>query len=341
MVAFYNQEDQDIYKTNQFMPQSRFLLNAPKPVVEEEEVTESFGIPQTQAFNNSGGNDFSVYNPDPNSIVNRNYNPYPFRQAESPIDEGSDPSYFTPPEPTGLGKIAQFASNFMPGAGIARFAGNYLPPNQRAIMENQLSRQGVMVNNIGQIVQGGGAYDDVSGRNVMAGYNANKMTAETFDKRIAEATKKMSDTNIDPNTGKTYKEARIAALEAGKKKFLDAEDESEEIYDFKKKQKQLNKKNNIINRFFTDKKQKKEDDRKAAEAAAANRAGQIAAEKGANTTTSSDGRGSRRGAADIRESSRGRFATDDTASFFARGGRVGYFFGGRVNFKDGGLASIL
>ena len=26
---------------------------------------------------------------------------------------------------------------------------------------------------------------------------------------------------------------------------------------------------------------------------------------------------------------------------FAKGGRVGYFFGGRVNFKDGGLASIL
>ena len=25
----------------------------------------------------------------------------------------------------------------------------------------------------------------------------------------------------------------------------------------------------------------------------------------------------------------------------ANGGRAGYFFGGRVNFKDGGLASIL
>ena len=148
MAAFYNQEDQEIYKTNQFMPQSRFLLDAPKPVVEEEKVTESFGIPNTNAFNNSGENDFSVYNPDPNSIVNRNYNPYPFRQAESPIDEGSDPSYFNPPEPTGLGKIAQFASNFMPGAGIARFVGPYLPVNRREIMENQLSGQGVMVNNI-------------------------------------------------------------------------------------------------------------------------------------------------------------------------------------------------
>ena len=59
MVAFYNQADQDIYKTSQYMPQSRFLLNAPKPVVEEEKITESFGIPQTQAFTNSGDNNFS------------------------------------------------------------------------------------------------------------------------------------------------------------------------------------------------------------------------------------------------------------------------------------------
>ena len=31
----------------------------------------------------------------------------------------------------------------------------------------------------------------------------------------------------------------------------------------------------------------------------------------------------------------------DTMGSFKRGGRVGYFFGGRVNFKNGGLASIL
>ena len=37
----------------------------------------------------------------------------------------------------------------------------------------------------------------------------------------------------------------------------------------------------------------------------------------------------------------GGYATDDTASFFAKGGRAGYFFGGRVSFKNGGLASIL
>ena len=74
---------------------------------------------------------------------------------------------------------------------------------------------------------------------------------------------------------------------------------------------------------------------------AANISGQILAQRGADEGVSGDGRGSRRGDADISESSRGGFATDDTAGFFARGGRAGYFFGGRVNFKHGGLASIL
>ena len=340
MAAFYNQADQDIYKTNKFMPQSRFLLNAPKPVVEEK-VTESFGIPNTNAFNNSGGNDFSVYNPDPNSIVNRNYNPYPFRQAESPIDEGSDPSYFTPPEPTGLGKIAQFASNFMPGAGIARFVGDYLPPNQRAIMENQLSRQGVMVNNIGQIVQGDGGYDTAG--NVMAGYNANKLTAESFDKRIAMAKDKMSDEN---------KGARIAALEEAKQNFLDAENESDEIYDFKKKEKQLNKKNNVINRFLTKRKEKKAakataDAQAAAVATGGGGGGSYRGRPGGNTGSGNfsniDNSGKNYGPHSKTSSAPNYTSKDDNRESYRGkdGGRVKYFFGGRVNFKDGGLASIL
>ena len=58
MVAFYSQEDQDIYEKNKFMPQSKYLLNAPTfntPTVEEEKITETFGIPNTNAFTNSGG----------------------------------------------------------------------------------------------------------------------------------------------------------------------------------------------------------------------------------------------------------------------------------------------
>ena len=89
--------------------------------------------------------------------------------------------------------------------------------------------------------------------------------------------------------------------------------------------------------------------REEAVAAAKNAQQQRNAEIGADKGTGPDGSGSRRGDADISDSARGGFATDDTAGFFAKGGRAGYFFGGRVNykvggrvsFKNGGLASIL
>ena len=57
MVAFYSQEDQDIYEKNKFMPQSKYLLNAPtfNTPTETEKVTPSFGIPYTNAFTGSGG----------------------------------------------------------------------------------------------------------------------------------------------------------------------------------------------------------------------------------------------------------------------------------------------
>ena len=61
MVAFYNEQDQEIYdKVSKFMPQSKYLRSAPTftaPIEEEE--TESFGIPNTNAFTNSGGNNYT------------------------------------------------------------------------------------------------------------------------------------------------------------------------------------------------------------------------------------------------------------------------------------------
>ena len=354
MVAFYNQEDQDIYKTNQFMPQSRFLLNAPKPVVEEEKVTESFGIPNTNAFNNSGGNDFSVYNPDPNSIVNRNYNSRPayetafgtnlgdpeFNRATGALNNSGVLGDYREKPLTGTQKFLKFASNFMPGAGIARFVGDYLPTNRRSIMENQLGKQGMMVNDIGQIVAGnsGSAYDP-SGANIMAGYNAYHVDQDTFDKRRAKAKKNMSEEG--------FKKFNIA-LTAAEKNFLDADDESEDIYNFKKKQKQVKRDKTVVGRYL-------------------NKRDRVALAKKQITPTgpSNSKRGTPGGSPDnfnggtTYDNSGGDFRNADGSNvnqnfstpasvsnydpsvLYARGGRVGYFFGGRVNFKDGGLASIL
>ena len=61
--SFYNEQDQNIYdNVSKFMPQSKYLRSAPTftaPTTEEEEITETFGIPNTNAFTNSGGNSFS------------------------------------------------------------------------------------------------------------------------------------------------------------------------------------------------------------------------------------------------------------------------------------------
>ena len=366
MVAFYNQEDQDIYKTNQFMPQSRFLLNAPKPVVEEEKVTESFGIPNTNAFNNSGGNDFSVYNPDPNSIVNRNYQPnYNYRRFSEPdqsmIEMGRNQDYFYKPEPTGPQKFLQLAGSFVPGAGAAGLISPYLPVNRRRIMENELGNKGIMVNNIGQVVQGKGDYN--TAENVMAGYNANLITQKTIDKRqgkIEDTLRdkyEMTDADINAVKAGTYDGpvksdliGRYSAVgEYGDINNL-TKDESDDIYDFEKDRKKKKRNNNIINRFFTDKKQKKEDDRKAAEAAAeANRAStatiQGRVDRQYQDQMTRDGKDFSVSGPDTSANAKGKSNQASSEKGYqmhgADGGRVGYFFGGRVNFKDGGLASIL
>ena len=368
--------DQEIRDSGlKYLPQQKYLQN-PYELPVEEEVTESFGIPNTNAFNNSG-NDFSVYNPDPNSISNRDYNPRPYydatyedtfgANAKDPLSNftmtgdpeilarGDTGGQFYEPPPSKLEGLM----SMIPGAGIARFLANqigpYMPTNRRAIMENELSGQGIMVNDIGQIVQGGGAYDTAG--NVMAGYNADKMTAKTFDDRIAEATLKMSDTNIDPNTGKTYKEARIAALEAGKIDFLNAQDKTDRIYDFEEEEKKKNKKNTVINRFLT----KKKETKTAADAKTA------ATTAVGGTTTSSglsaqeqqtlnnaynaqsqasrnrqDQAGGSGGGQFDGASSKSSYDSDPTgySGSFAKGGRVGYFFGGRARLQGGGGADM-
>ena len=61
--GFYNEQDQNIYdNVSKFMPQSKYLRSAPTftaPTTEEEEITETFGIPNTNAFTNSRGDNYT------------------------------------------------------------------------------------------------------------------------------------------------------------------------------------------------------------------------------------------------------------------------------------------
>ena len=90
---------------------------------------------------------------------------------------------------SGIGEIMNFplvkGMSLMTPFGLAKQGitalKNVLPVNQRAIAENVAGNMGIAVDDIGRIVNTGD-YQDPS--NVMAGYNLNKMTDKTFDKRI-------------------------------------------------------------------------------------------------------------------------------------------------------------
>ena len=90
---------------------------------------------------------------------------------------------------SGIGEIMNYplvkGLSMMTPFGFAKQGLNALkglmPINQRAIAENVAGNMGIAVDDIGRIVNTGN-YQDPS--NVMAGYNLNKMTDETFDKRI-------------------------------------------------------------------------------------------------------------------------------------------------------------
>ena len=451
-----------------YIPQQKYLqnpYNLPIAPVPPTTPPGGGGITNTNAFNNSG-NEFSVYNPDPNSIVNRNadstrynnlmensflkggsnstdprylterYNPSitrdqsrynlasqnismnsmtPERRAEVMRDTNNKiqdnrqtygaqgqfetvPSEFAYNSQTKLNKFKDnypeyfgldqsgpktgipglmekyMTNSFLgKGAGMAKdFLGNILPTNKRAMLENQLGAGGVMVNDIGQIVQGEGSYDDASGRNVMAGYNASKMTAETFDKRLSKIAETMGKKGYKGNLQK-----RVDAIEAAKTDFLKSKKESDFMYGETEEEKnKKKKKGNIITRFLTKKKETKAaGDAQAAEAAEAaaqaeinrkadiqriqsrlddtgvtgsnyNQAANERGGGGGNTATNSQGQTAREATYDNDKSTG---TAQSYSQHYAKGGRAGYFFGGRVNykiggrvsFKNGGLASIL
>jgi len=436
--------DQEIRDAGfKYVPQQKYLLN-PFELPEDQEPVINQGIVNTNAFTGGGGGGgFSVFNPDPNSIVNREYRPnYDFRQdreinsktfnpqpygtgvesaqaaynqANQALAQGMDPNSqgygsFTGGTLTGLKDIAneiimnnkeqygaqgqyvdpydpryssvteaqKFMDNFpeyynepppskmegllsmLPYVGSltrgAKFLGDqispYLPVNRRSILENELGGKGIMINDIGQIVQGEGAYDTAG--NIMSGYNASRMTADTFDKRIA------SLGNMTPEG----RAKRKAAIEAAKADFLNAQKTTDEIYDFEEDEKEKKKKDTIVGRFITKRNEKKAikaaKDAKDAEIAAAaaasggsgrsydapggvrssdyNQAANVASGGGGDRARNAQGQTAREATYD---GNKNTGTAQGYSQHYARGGRAGYFYGGRVNFKNGGLASIL
>jgi len=198
-----------------------------------------------------GGNEdgFSVYNPDPNRTrTSDQYSPYNYRQAaernligdfyssgtEAQKLMDSYPEYYTGPQLTGIpGAIVAYAKNSLPGkiiGGVANFVEDKLPVNNRAILENELLGQGFQLNDIGQFVSDGGDAYKEDGSNIMAGYNAAKVTRQTFDKRRAKAKK-----NMTPEGFSEFNKALTAAED----KFFGGSAKATTVFNDKLKQKDI------------------------------------------------------------------------------------------------------
>mgnify|MGYP003110360214 CR=1 FL=1 len=200
-----------------------------------------------------GGDNFTVYNPDPTRLrTKQDYiNPFPF----NPDDNLGTSDYGYPGSPKtgleglydqykalpmgskiGLGAVSALSGGaLIPAAlgvyGIGKGISSLLPPNKRAIIENEALGAGFALNDIGQIVATPGDAYDPSGLNIMAGYNLAKIDQSTFDKRRANAKKNMS-----PEGFKEFNKALTAAEEKilGKKGIKNIADS---IYDSQMKKK--------------------------------------------------------------------------------------------------------
>jgi len=266
------------------------------------------------------------------------------------------------PEPGIPGAIKRYMENSLLGKGfgmVKDFLGRVMPINERAIMENEARGAGIFTDDIGRIVTDD--YNTAGG--IMAGYNLNKIDADTFGKR--------RDT-IENTLGSKYG-LSASQIEAAKndpnytgpgKNLIDRLgllDESEEdIFDARKKTKQVYK----MRKDKKDADKKRKETEAAAEASAAAAAAQAERDRVAQVQNRLDtgsyvDRDSGGYSASDRAVGGGREATNAQGQNAAQataagtgtsqgysqhymdGGRAGYFYGGRVNFKNGGLASIL
>jgi len=187
-----------------------------------------------------GGDGFGVYNSDPNSTrTQNNYSPYDYRQAFGKTDYRDfdpsstyaakqmemNPEYYEGKQLTGIPGAAQnYLKNSFLGKGLSAL-GDKLPVNRRAILENELLGSGMQLNDIGQFVSDGGDINKADGSNIMAGYNAAKVTQETFDKRRATINAKMKDPK--------QKAAKLAALDAAEESFFGAKTKADMIFENK------------------------------------------------------------------------------------------------------------
>ena len=195
--------------------------------------------PQQGIVNAGGGGDnFSVFKPDPNTTrTGDDYSPFAFNRAMRNTEKfgqtvGPNPDlYYSRPT-----KLSQLMDKIPSSLNFIKGIESLLPVNNRAILENELLGQGFQLDNIGRIV----AADYNTPEGIMAGYNASRMTRQTFDKRIDRINKTIAkkkargeDTSVLEN--------RIDLIEQAKDKFLGGSAKATTVFNEALKQKDIDK----------------------------------------------------------------------------------------------------
>jgi hypothetical protein len=210
--SFYSQADQDIYNQGySFIPQEQFRSGAFNIPTDDDNNTGGVTtLPVNSFTGGGGGGGNNPFNPNMNQIRTDFRPDTEFRQFQDFGNFTDDqlttaqrkemdmnPEYYginTGVPKTGLAEFMDKAIGFIPGAGmlsrIAPAIENFLPVNQRAILENQARGSGILTDDIGRIVAGG-TYNTPEG--VMAGYNLGNITQGTIDKRTDRIGKTLGD----------------------------------------------------------------------------------------------------------------------------------------------------
>ena len=403
MVAFYNQGDQNIYKDFQYVPQEKYRLGFTAPTTTPTAAPVSGGITNTNAFTNSGGNNFNpagnafgygspvsevnvrTFNPQSNdptgsvanaqTMYNKASNAGPMvetftgmRPSESVMDYyggqimdnreqyGAQGQYNSPYDDTvdlgykgrdtstsiqrnrgTLGKAIDFVTDFIPGVGAvkrgAKFIGGLLPDNPNGpgggtygvagLSDAQKEAYNTLAKD-GMLFSGSSGMKTLTGKN-FTGKGYMQGQRDIYDKEFAGMTdEEIEDLKNNPKQRFKYKQY-LESSALFKEKIA------------KEKALQLAEKNRLQGLIGT-----RGTDRNTGTTST------IQGESGGNTrgTSRASDHGKSVGlghnAGNVRSANAaGTGSAQGYNQNLRSGGRAGYFFGGRVNFKNGGLASIL
>jgi hypothetical protein len=336
MVAFYNQGDQNIYKDFQYVPQEKYRLGFTAPTTTPTAAPVSGGITNTNAFTNSGGNN-SYSGPTSNLINNFNainQDKY-FNSLPTPNVDGLDQSMR---DKTFMGMRSYNENQDVNpvDAGEYLAAGQDIPTNFSPTYAGRVQETlGKGKDLIGKGVgMAANAAIGIPGLSYALGKLDRFSSLPQLDQQYINQSKYYTGPTVfgDNNSGLgkdpfgintrsafgNYAQYVRDLVKSGKLKG-----DRKTFYEKEMEKQEQNKKIAIAN----------EKNAGAAANAGTQRGG------GAGDSSTSHMGGISQSQADAvgkanKDAGMGGWRLKD-------GGRAGYFFGGRVNFKNGGLASIL